>query len=103
MTMETETAFTIASLEIERQIEECKKSLQSPKLKKKPKLKEQCENLLSELEGLKGLFDEHEATKYKRFGALRRKKIQFKLAKKVMGLKRKYKPLVEQINDVIGE
>ena len=101
--METETAFTVASLEIERQIEECKKSLQSPELKKKLELHEQCKNLLSELEDLKGLFDEHDATKYKRWGALRRKKIQFKLAKKLMTLKRKYKPLVEQVNDIIGE
>ncbi len=101
--MNDETAFAVALLEIERQIDECKKTLESKELKENKELYGQCKELLSDLEELKTLFDEHEETKYKRWGSFRRKKIQLKLVKKVFVLKRKYKPIVERINQIVGD
>lgn len=103
MGIETDTAFMVAKLEVERQVEECKKSMEHEGIKEDAEISKQCESLLSDLEDLLKLFEEHDATKTKSFGKLRRKKVQFKLAKKVMGLKRKYKPLVERMNEIVGE
>lgn len=76
-------------------------ALEIPKIKNDPELLEQAQELLKDLEELNNLFEDYVSAGKKRFSKVRRAKVVAKLTKRVYGLRRKYKNVVDKINEVM--